>query len=143
MYCSKEMRRYNYLIGEMDAAYHEMSLKLGLSDSAMRILYAICNSGERCLLSGICRLSGLSKQTVNSAIRKLEAEGVVYLEAAGAKTKNVCLTEAGKDLVQRTALRVVEIENDIFAAWTPEAIGEYLEQTEQFLRALQKRVAAL
>ena len=40
---SKEMKRYNYLVGEIDAVYHEASLKLGLSDSALNILYAICD----------------------------------------------------------------------------------------------------
>ena len=35
---SKVMKRFNYLLGEMDAVYHEMALKLGLSDSAMIIL---------------------------------------------------------------------------------------------------------
>ena len=38
---SKVMKRYNYLLGELNAVYHEMSLKLGLSDSAMIILYTI------------------------------------------------------------------------------------------------------
>ena len=31
---SKELKRYNYLFGETSAIYHEMYLKLGLSDSA-------------------------------------------------------------------------------------------------------------
>ena len=69
---SKAMRRYNHLLGEIDGVYHEMSLKLGLSDSAMIVLYTICDSGSSCLLRDICRYSGLSKQTVNSALRKLE-----------------------------------------------------------------------
>ncbi len=70
---SRDMKRFNYLLGEMDAVYHEISLKLGMSDSAMIILYTICDIGDCCLLTEICRLSGLSKQTVNSALRKLEA----------------------------------------------------------------------
>lgn len=134
---SKAMKRYNYLYGEMDAVYHEMSLKAGLSDSAMRILYAICDQGDRCLLQNICRYSGLSKQTINSALRKMEAEGVLYLEPAGAKNKNVCLTEAGKLLTARTAGRIYEIENDIMEAWPEEDVQTYLELTERFLHALQ------
>ena len=35
--------RYNYLVGEIDATYHELSTKFGLSDSMMRILYTICD----------------------------------------------------------------------------------------------------
>lgn len=94
---SKELKRYNYLFGETGAAYHEMHLKLGMSDSAGMILYAILESGDRRLLKEICHFTGLNKQTINSAIRKLEAEGIVYLEMAGAKNKVVCLTEKGKN----------------------------------------------
>lgn len=31
-YVSKEMKRYNHLLSEIDSVYHEMSLELGLSD---------------------------------------------------------------------------------------------------------------
>ncbi|MCI8638749.1 MAG: MarR family transcriptional regulator [Coprococcus sp.] len=138
-YISKEMKRYNHLLSEMDSVYHEMSLKLGVSDSAMIILYTICNNGDCCLLQEICRLSGISKQTVNSALRKLEADGIVYLKPSGAKNKMVYLTDAGKHLAQRTAVRIIEAENDIFASWSREDVARYLELTEQFLTALSEK----
>lgn len=140
---SKEMRRYNHLLGEIDGVYHEMSLKLGLSDSAMIVLYSICDSGSSCLLRDICRRSGLSKQTVNSALRKLEAAGAVYLEPVSARSKSACLTEAGKALAERTAERVIRIENDIFASWPQEDVKRYLELTEQFLLALREKAGEL
>ncbi len=142
-YISKDMKRFNYLLGEMDAAYHRMSLKLGLSDSASMILYAICEEGDSRLLSEICRLSGLSKQTVNSSIRKLEAEGILYLEKAGSKSKRVCLTEAGKDLAGRTVLRIQQAENAILASWPRQDVEKYLELTERFLAALREEAAQM
>lgn len=138
-YTSKELKRFNYLLGEIDSAYHEICLKLGLSDSAMQILYAICDNGESCLLQEIGRCSGLSKQTINSSIRKLEREGIVYLENVGAKAKNVCLTDEGKNLVGKTALRVMEIENSIFASWTQEEVQTCLRLTERFLDDLREK----
>ena len=142
-YVSKEMKRCNYLIGEIDAVYHEMALNLGLSDSAMRILYAICDSGESCLLQEICRRSGVSKQTINSAIRKLEAEGIVYLEPAGGKSKNVCLTKEGKRLAEQTVIRIMEAENDILASWAKEDVDKYLGLTEEFLTAIREKAKYL
>ena len=142
-YVSKEMKRCNYLIGEIDAVYHEMALNFGLSDSAMRILYAVCDSGESCLLQEICRRSGVSKQTINSAIRKLEAEGIVYLEQAEGKNKNVCLTKEGKRLAKQTVIRIMEAENDIFASWTKEDVDKYLNLTEEFLTAMKKKAKDL
>ena len=62
------MRSINHLLSEIDAAYHEASLRLGLADSAMQILYILCSQGGACLLRNICRQSGTSKQTINSAL---------------------------------------------------------------------------
>ncbi|MDE7224930.1 MAG: MarR family transcriptional regulator [Acetatifactor sp.] len=142
-YVSKEMKRYNHLLGEIQATYHEISLKLGLSDSAMIILYTICNEGDSYPLSEICRLSGLSKQTVNSAIRKLETEGILYLAKAGSKNKTVCLTAAGKELAGKTALRLLNAENAILASWPRQDVEKYLELTEKFLSALRAEAAGL
>lgn len=142
-YMDQEMKRFNYLTAEIDAAYHEAALKLGLSDSALMILYAICNHGDSCLLYDIIRLTGISKQTANSALRKLEQEDVVYLEAFGGKKKRVCLTEKGKGLVQRTVLRVVEIENEIYASWEEEEWRLYVELTQKYLVSFKEKVKEL
>lgn len=137
------IRRYNHLEGEINAVYHRISLKLGLSDSAAIILYTICNSGDACPLRDICRLSGLSKQTVNSALRRLEADGAVCLEAAGPRSKTVYLTEAGKLLADRTARRIIQAENEIFAAWPQEDVETYLALTERFLSDIRKKADQL
>lgn len=136
---SKEIKRYNHLIGEIDAVYHEMSLKLRVSDSVMAILYTICDCGDCCLLQEISRRSGISKQTINSAIRKLEREGAVYLEPAGGKNKSVCLTETGKRLAGQTAAQIIAAENALFASWPEEDVNRYLELTERFLDGIREK----
>ena len=140
---SKELRRLNYLMGETDAAYHEAALRLGLSDSAMRILYAVCDRGSsfRCSLRDVCRSSGLSKQTVNSALRKLEGAGAVYLEAAGGRSKNVCLTDAGRELAGRTAAPLMELEDEIFSAWGADEVEQYIRLTQRYLEDFREKSA--
>lgn len=137
---SKEMKRFNHLLGELDAVYHEMALKLGLSDSVMRILYTIYNNGKAdCPLQDICRSCGLPKQTVNSALRKLEGEGILYLKPAGPKNKNVRLTEEGLLLAEQTAGRILHAEDDILSSWPKEDVEKYLALTEDFLYALAEK----
>lgn len=136
---SSDIRRFNHLISETDAAYHEMSLKLGLSDSAMQILYTLCgNEDGGCLLREICSLTGLSRQTVHSAVRNLERDGILRLEMAGGKRKKVILTEKGLLLAGRTAGRVIEAENRIFAGWPREDVETYLELTRRYLEDLRR-----
>lgn len=134
------MKKFNYLSSEIDAAYHEAAQRLGLSDSAMQILYAICNHEEQCLLSDICKLSGTSKQTINSALRKLEAEHIVYLKTAAGRRKTVCLTENGKELVNRTVARLIKVENDIFSSWQEQELKLYLELTQKYLISFKNKI---
>lgn len=142
-YTSKEMKRYNYLVSEIDAAYHESSLRLGISDSVMRILYTICDAGGKCPLAEISRKTGLSKQTVHSAVHKLEKENIIYLEAADGKSKNICLTQKGIEISQNTALRIIEIENNIFSSWESSDVEKYLELTEKYLISLKEKINKL
>lgn len=136
---SKTLKRYNYLFGETETAYHEISRKLGLTDSALSILYAILEEGGHCLLREIRQSTGLNKQTVNSSLRKLEAENVLYLELVDGKNKMVRLTERGKALAERTAGRVFAMEDEIFASWPREDVQKYLELTENYMLALKEK----
>lgn len=136
-------KRLNLLTSELDAVYHEATLKLGLADSAMIVLYTMCMFDGSCLLSQIIQLSGLSKQTINSALRKLEAEGVLYLEAHGGRRKRACLTEKGRELAQGTALRLMAMENEVFSAWTAEEQETYLRLTQRFLAGLREKIKEL
>lgn len=136
---SKEMKRFNHLISETEALYHEIALKLGLSDSALQILYTVCNNGECCPLQEICRISGISKQTINSSLRKLEADDIVYLEQISGKSKNVCLTEKGKCLAESTVAKLITAENEIFSSWPDDDLDKYLKLTELYLKELKKK----
>ncbi len=64
---------YNHLYKEFDDIYHDAALNASLSDSAFDILYGIFELGDGCLQRDICRTSCIPKQTINSAIRKMEA----------------------------------------------------------------------
>ena len=82
---SEKLHRINNLLAETDAVYHQASLRLGIADSTMRILYTILDNGERCLLSDVYKQSGISKQTVNSALRKLESAEIIRVKSMGVK----------------------------------------------------------
>lgn len=138
-----KLNRFNFLAAEIDSAYHEAALRLGLSDSAMLILYTVCDSGDSCPLSSIMRLSGISKQTVNSSLRRLEAQGTVRLEPIGKKQKNVCLTEKGKAEVKSTVRRIIDIENRIFSSWDGREFEKYIELTDRYLNEFKKEIEEL
>ena len=137
------LRRFNHLIGEIDALYHEAALRFGLSDSAMRVLYTVCVEGGSCPIAEIIRQCGMSKQTLNSALRRLEEEGTIVLQADSGRRKRVCLTDSGKALSRETVYRLIEIENSIFEAWTQQERDGYISLTQRYLDALQKGLEEL
>lgn len=137
------IHKLNYYQSELDGLYHQASMKIGLSDSAMRVLYAIYDNGDGCLLHTICRQSGIRKQTVNSAIRKLEEQEILYLAHYKGKNKKVMLTEKGKSYLKQTAARIYEAESRAYTAWTEAEIEEYLRLTEKFTESLRQQVQAM
>ncbi len=139
-YCSKDMERLNYLTSEIDEVYHDAALRMGLSDSAMNILYTICVAGDGCALSDVARLSGSSRKTIHSAVKKLEKDGIVRLEPKNKREKRVLLTQAGKELTEKTAKKLIATENEIFDGWEEKEREQYLRLMQKYLSDLKERV---
>ncbi len=135
-----EIRRYNRLLSEIDEVYHEVAVRQGFSDSVMLILYTLSDNNGQCRLPELIRLSGLNKQTVNSALRKLEQEELIYLESAGGKAKRVCLTEAGEETVCKTVCRVLDAEKKIYSSWSRDEWELYMQLTERFLCQIREEM---
>ena len=123
---NEQLRQFNYMVGEIDELYHEAALKFGITDSTMSVIYTIVSEGRPCLISDICRLTGVRKQTVNSALRKLEADDIIRLNAVGGKQKEASLTEKGERLAEKTVSRLIDAENMVFEDWTERERSEYL-----------------
>lgn len=66
----------------------------------------VCLNGEECSLNDVIRLSGIPKQTINSALRKPEKEEILYLETANGRNRQVILTDKGIALAKKSALPV-------------------------------------
>lgn len=135
-----ESRYYNQIISQIDEVYHEIALKQGFSDSAMGVLYVLADHDGTCPLPELIRQSGLNKQTINSALRKLEGEELVYLEPTDRRCKCVCLTPKGKDTVRDTVERVLAVERRIYGSWAKEEWELYIRLTERYLRQLREEM---
>lgn len=138
-----DIHRLNYLTSEMDALYHHASVKLGISDSVSIVLYTILDMGENCLLSDIYKKSGISKQTVNSAVRSLEADGILYLEQHTGRSKKIVLTEKGRHFTQQTVAKLVDAEIRAFDTWTEEEINTYVALMEKYTECLRQQITGL
>lgn len=136
-FASSPLKRINHLIAELEQTYHRYALSSGLSDSEFSILYTLSTEGSPCQLSQVVKLSGLPKQTVNSALRKMVADGIITLEEDG-RRKSVSLTDKGVEKCRESVLDLIEIENGIFSLWGKEKSEEYISWTEEYQREMRK-----
>lgn len=138
-----ELKELNGILSDIDAAYHEAALKLGLSDSEYDILYLLCNYDGSCNQSTFYKETGMTRSTVNSAIRKLEKEEIVYLKPAEGRNTCVVLTEKGRQRVANTVCPMIEIENRIFNSWTERQRADYVELNRLYACQLRQEIAKL
>lgn len=135
--------RINCLTEDIDSLYHQAALKLGVSDSILFVLYMIYINGEKCALYDIYNLYGISKQTINSAIRRLEDEDIVYLEKQDGRSKIVCLTEKGKAYTKQTAAKLFDAECNAFSDWSDEEMELYIKLIGKHNSSLRKQIQNL
>lgn len=133
------LKKFNDLYHEMDQFYHNIALQSGLSDSAFWIFYTICEHGDGCLQRDISNLACASKQTVHSAIHKLEQEGYLYLEQGKGRDKHIHLTRQGEELIEEVIVPVVELENAAFAEMGTEETQELLRLTKKYTGLLYEK----
>ena len=131
-------RMYAYLSAEITSLYHEAAVKMGISDTVLNILYVLCEREGQCLQSDIFRLTGISRQTINSAIRKLERDGLAYLEQSEGRNTLVCLTEKGRDFSAEKVRPLFQIENKIWNEWTVDEQERYLLFTQKYRDSFRK-----
>ena len=138
-----EINRINYLTTEMESLYHLSSLKLGITDSVSIVLYSIHDAGNECLLSDIYKNSGISKQTINSSVRRLEQAGYLTLTPGKGRDMHMFLTEAGKQLVSEKITPFIERENAAFLSLSDAEQRRLLQLSEKYFANLQKQLRQL
>lgn len=139
----EQIHRVNCLTNDLNGLYHQAALKFGMSDSSLFVLYMLYNKGDNCLLNDICKESGISKQTINSALRKLESDGILYLEQDKGRAKRVRLTEEGKKYVMQTGARLLEAECHAFDDWSDEEVEQYLKLMEKYNTSFSVQIEKL
>lgn len=133
-----EVQQFNRLYKELDDIYHEIALAIGISDSALAVLYVVCTLGDGCLQKDICREAYVSKQTISSSVRNLERNGFLYLEKSG-RDKHICLTEKGRQFVEQKIRPVVDMENGAFLEMEPDERAEFIRLSQKYVDLLGKK----
>lgn len=136
------LNEINNLAGNMDRIYHEASLKIGLSDSELDMFYVISIFGNGCNQSVLYKESGLRRSTVNTSIRRLEKQGILYLAAGEGRNTRVYLTDKGMEYLHKVE-KFMDFEKEIYSSWTEEKRTLFLNLTRRYVEELDKKLEEL
>jgi len=140
---NRQLKEFNALNREIEGLYHVICRKIGLSDSVFIILYTIWDMGDGCLQRDICNAASISKQTIHSAIKKLEQQGFVYLKPGRGREMQIFLTEDGRKLVEEKIVPIAAMETEAYGGMSKEECQEMLRLTRKYLEHFRKKVKEL
>ena len=136
---------YNRTSKELEQLYHDYARHAGVSDAALWLLYVIRLSGSDLTQTSICADWHYPPQTINSALKRLESQGLVALAPAtgSRRDKAVRLTTEGERVAARAIDPLIEAERDALAALYPEERAALVSLRRRYLDLLSERLGTL
>ncbi|MDO4900230.1 MarR family winged helix-turn-helix transcriptional regulator [Actinomyces sp.] len=133
----------NAMVKRTEDAYHRAARAAGLSDAAFDILYALRIAGEGCSQSRLSELCFTRKQTVNSAIKRMQEDGTVRLESGPGRATHVYLTEQGHTLIAEHVIPVINAELTALACMPAQARAALSAALSEYTHALIEELDAI
>ncbi|MDO4541706.1 MAG: MarR family transcriptional regulator [Bacillota bacterium] len=141
---NKNISEYNAIIKENEDVYRGIAKAFGLSDCTFWILYTLREVDEKLTQSDICEVIYLPKQTVNSALKKLENSGHIKLAPLkDRRSKEITLTKSGIDLAEKTVDKVIAVENKAFAGLGTDEQSVLISLFRKYTDLLKESIGAL
>ena len=138
-------RVIDVLYRESDKLYYELARDCGLSETAYWIIYALEVSGGSVTQRQIASDFSYSKQTVNSALKTLEARGLVELapDEGDRRAKLVSLTAVGRAFAEERVRPAIAAEDRAFTSLAPAERAELVRLVRAYASAIDAEVTRL
>lgn len=135
------INEYRALFWQSDALYNSVMEQSGMPTSEYMTLY--CISKGLNTQSAICKKLYMPKQTINSAVKKFEKEGIISLcpTPDNDKLKTLALTKKGEALVREKVLAMDRVEEAVWLALSEEEQDKLVEITSKYNEILKDKVA--
>ena len=132
---------YIQLQKECDTIYRTAAARMGLSDCAFWILYTLLDENKTYTQAEICDSASMPRQTVNSALKKLERDGLLCLRRLeGRKGKSIHLTEKGDQYVKLHIHPIMESEERACAQFSDQEKETFLRYFRMLTESLKQEI---
>ena len=110
-YRGDRLSEYNNIIKENDNIYRGLARNMGLSECSFWILYILRSECAALAQSDVCNFLFQPKQSINSALKKMESDGYIELvHETDQRSKKIILTPEGVRFCEETVDRVIALE---------------------------------
>lgn len=133
---------FNRAHKRMNVLYHDYAKKAGISDAALWLMYSLYEKGGPCTQTELCEAWFFAPQTINSALKALEKQGLILLDLApnSKKNKQFFFTEAGEKLVKEKIAPLVQAEEQSFLRLDERERSELLTITQKHISILEEEI---
>ena len=144
--CEAYIARYYNIYFQMDAIYNTWASANKIMDTTLFVLNEISRQ-EYCTQRSLKDQLGYSKQTISSALRRLEQDGIITRERALLDQRNniIRLTPKGKLYADGLIGRLRDAEVRAFRSWSDEEteaiLGSFAKLTDALVQSLQEDIA--
>ena len=135
-----DIKELNSLYKEWFEIYHKISAKFGLSDSEFLIIYALVELKLN-RQKDIADYYYISKQTINSAVKKLVRTGIIELKQSKGRDMQIIFTQSGKSFAQEKIIPIVNIEKKAMIEMGQKESQELLRLTRKHLDIFKKQIS--
>lgn len=137
------LKKYNALSWEYNELYHGIGREYGLSDCAVWILYVLRESKNAYTQRQICERLHQPKQSINTALKKMEENGLLALRYAAnnKKNKEIVLTPEGLILAEKTADKIISAEQKSFCTLSDSEQETFLVLFGKYIGALRNELS--
>lgn len=132
---------YNRIFRDTEEIYRGIARRFGLSYCSFWILYLLRETDTPYNQSALCQMLLLPRQTVNSALKTLQANGWIVLEqeTGNRKNKPLRLTPAGERFAEQTVDRVLAAEENALARFSPAERAQFLRLGRDYAEHLREQ----
>lgn len=141
----RKLTEFYGIVKENDEVYHNAARDMGLSDCCFWILYFLSYNGNEMTQRDLCAGLYIPKQTIGSAIKKLESEGYITLTDGenDRRSKPIKLTEKGELLAAETVDKVIAAELEAMSDMTEKEWQTFIKLSRKFTDKLKNNVRRL
>lgn len=133
---------FNRTHKRINVLYHNYARDAGISDASFWLMYSLYEKGGPCTQTELCEAWFFTPQTINSALKSLERQGLIILDLVpdSRKNKQLFFTEAGEQLVREKIIPLVKAEEQSFLRLDEQERKALLTITQKHIGILEEEI---